>query len=262
MKVITKKEAVSLDLNRFFTGKPCKRGHLSERNMNGGCEACRIEDLPISKARSKQWVKDNKARKKSLDKDYRDKNKDDIAAKLKIYYGENIESIKAGQKIYRDNNKDKSKVRQDKWRGENVDKIRQYNIGRRDFMKVYAKKYYDDNIVRIKACAKKYNEDNPLFNSVRWPLKNIEFAVMDVTISKAESDLGYSKQQLMERLESQFQDGMSWDNRNHWQIDHIKPVSLFIKQGITDPAIINALSNLQPLWPFDNMSKGCKYNED
>lgn len=52
---------------------------------------------------------------------------------------------------------------------------------------------------------------------------------------------------------------MNWSNRGEWHLDHKKPVSRFIKQGITDPSIINALSNLQPLWAHENLSKGNKF---
>lgn len=70
--------------------------------------------------------------------------------------------------------------------------------------------------------------------------------------------LGYSASQLRERLESQFKEGMSWDNWGEWHIDHIKPVAQFKREGITDPKIINALSNLQPLWAEENLKKSDK----
>jgi len=47
-----------------------------------------------------------------------------------------------------------------------------------------------------------------------------------------------------------------------WQIDHIFPVKAFIEHGITDPAIICSLSNLQPLSAYENQSKGANYNEE
>ena len=68
--------------------------------------------------------------------------------------------------------------------------------------------------------------------------------------------LGYSREDLMDRMESLFSIDMSWENYGDWHIDHIKPVSWFIKNGITNPAEINALDNLQPLWAQDNYKKG------
>jgi len=68
--------------------------------------------------------------------------------------------------------------------------------------------------------------------------------------------LGYSALELKEHMEKQFKDGMSWENWGEWHIDHIKPLSYFDKNE--DPKIVNSLSNLQPLWAFDNISKSGK----
>lgn len=43
--VVTREQAKAAGLSRFFTGKPCKRGHLSQRTTaNGGCFACNSAD--------------------------------------------------------------------------------------------------------------------------------------------------------------------------------------------------------------------------
>lgn len=75
--------------------------------------------------------------------------------------------------------------------------------------------------------------------------------------------LGYTKEDLISHLESMFEDGMSWDNYGYgngkWNIDHIVPISYFLKNDITDdPGIINALSNLRPMWHEENLRKGYK----
>lgn len=74
-----------------------------------------------------------------------------------------------------------------------------------------------------------------------------------------EEILGYTKKQLKNHIELQFLEGMSWQNHGEWHIDHIKPVFAFVKEGTTDPKIINALENLQPLWAKDNLRKGASY---
>ncbi|EHI9241207.1 hypothetical protein J9100_002470 [Vibrio vulnificus] len=43
MEVITKSDAIERGLNFYFTGKPCKRGHIAKRYMNGGCSSCMRE---------------------------------------------------------------------------------------------------------------------------------------------------------------------------------------------------------------------------
>ena len=81
--------------------------------------------------------------------------------------------------------------------------------------------------------------------------------------------LGYSCSDLKMHIESLFEPWMNWHNMgNHytvgtqqkWSIDHIKPISQFIKEDIYDISIINALSNLRPLDARENQIKNNKYN--
>lgn len=57
-------------------------------------------------------------------------------------------------------------------------------------------------------------------------------------------------------LESKFIDGMDWDNRGEWHIDHIVPLS----SANTEEELISLshYTNLQPLWAEDNLKKGDK----
>ena len=42
MNIITKKDALAKKMKYYFTGKPCKHGHVSERMVKGGaCKQCR-----------------------------------------------------------------------------------------------------------------------------------------------------------------------------------------------------------------------------
>jgi hypothetical protein len=73
--------------------------------------------------------------------------------------------------------------------------------------------------------------------------------------------LPYTVQELRSHLESKFTDDMSWDNYGKWHIDHIKPDSWFTYSSVEDQDFKDswALSNLQPLWAKDNLSKGNRY---
>jgi hypothetical protein len=66
-------------------------------------------------------------------------------------------------------------------------------------------------------------------------------------------DLGYTKHELKEHLEKQFDENMSWDNYGIWHVDHIIPITKFDKT--TPIYVINHLENLQPLDGTENMSK-------
>lgn len=63
---------------------------------------------------------------------------------------------------------------------------------------------------------------------------------------------------LAAHLESQFTDGMTWENYGQWHIDHIKPCISF---DLTNPEQIKLCfhwTNLQPLWAIDNLTKNAK----
>lgn len=72
--------------------------------------------------------------------------------------------------------------------------------------------------------------------------------------------MGYTGAQLREHIQAQFQPGMSWENYGEWQVDHIKGRLEYVREGETRIEVINALSNLQPLWASENVSKANKSN--
>lgn len=54
--------------------------------------------------------------------------------------------------------------------------------------------------------------------------------------------------------------GMSWDNYGKvWEVDHIKPCSLFNLADPTQQRECFNYSNLQPLFVLDNRKKGDVY---
>ena len=70
----------------------------------------------------------------------------------------------------------------------------------------------------------------------------------------------YSIDDLMQHLEKQFTDGMTWENYGEWHIDHKIPISVF---NFEIPEHENfkrcwSLKNLQPMWASENISKGAK----
>lgn len=60
-------------------------------------------------------------------------------------------------------------------------------------------------------------------------------------------------------MESQFTEGMSWDNYGTWHIDHIKPCSKFDLFLRSEQEECFHYSNLQPLWGWENFEKRAKY---
>ena len=71
---------------------------------------------------------------------------------------------------------------------------------------------------------------------------------------------GISVAGLRHHIESQFQEGMSWENYGKWHVDHIKPISLFNLLDPTEREAANHFTNLQPLWAEDNLKKGSRFS--
>jgi len=74
--------------------------------------------------------------------------------------------------------------------------------------------------------------------------------------SRSYEILGCSFDYFKNHIESKFTDGMTWENRSKWHIDHIIPIS----SAKTEAEILklNHYTNLQPLWAADNIRKGNK----
>lgn len=220
MKIISRKEAKSLGLKRYFTGKPCKNGHVDERSTSKStCLECKRLTYHANK---EHYSKKAKSRYQA--------NKEIISRKNK----DNRESRSEYQRKYIEDNRQSLLDKRRKYTEENREIIREQ---RRE----YRKKQLMSEFIR--------NSLNRIFTNWRGGREEAEIVN------------GYTVKQLKSHIESQFKDGMSWENRSEWHVDHIKPVSLFIKEGVTDPAVINALSNLQPLWATENQSKSSKYEK-
>lgn len=69
--------------------------------------------------------------------------------------------------------------------------------------------------------------------------------------------IGYMPADLKCHLESLWQEGMSWNNYGKgpgkWNIDHVRPLNTFPSD--VEPRIVNALSNLRPLWEHENLKR-------
>ncbi len=111
---------------------------------------------------------------------------------------------------------------------------------------------------------KKRRENDPNFKLRLNCRKRIYSAIKDKKATKYGKSFelsGCTIEALKKHLESQFQEGMSWENYgvNGWHVDHILPCASF---DLTDPEQQRQCfhySNLQPLWAEENYRKGAKW---
>ena len=160
--------------------------------------------------------------------------------------------------------------------------LKQHRQERRDYMKQYRldnpdmmKRWIENNYSRYLWLSKKWKMEHPdkakihkknnskkkLLHDPKFRLKANIRRLISMSLknkgypkkSKTCEILGISIDGFISHIESQFTDGMSWENKGSWEIDHIIPISL----GKTEQDIIrlNHYSNLRPLGKKDNRDK-------
>lgn len=132
-----------------------------------------------------------------------------------------------------------------------VEKTRAYRNKHKDRINAYMRDYRTKRMQRSK-----HRISSRMYAAVRREVKKF-----GASTTKTIQGL-YTNEELFNHLESQFTDGMSWDNMSEWHIDHIRPVASFDYDSTDHPDFKKcwALNNLQPMWAKDNMSKGAKWD--
>lgn len=170
--------------------------------------------------------------------------------RLRLWTEQNRERKNEKNTIYRKNNLKKCKDATKKWDKLNKEKKR-----------LNSKKFRDNNPERSKEIQRKSqalrraNPKNRISSNISRE--------MNKTLKNGKSGrhweilVDYTLPQLISHLENQFCNGMTWENYGKWHIDHKIPLSAhnFTTQNDIDFKKCWALSNLQPLWAKDNMSK-------
>lgn len=159
----------------------------------------------------------------------------------KKYYESNKEKISEYYSEWRENKKEHLKEYQKKWREENRDKLRK------------TKRDYERN----------RKASDPLYKLI----SNFRTAIYTV-LKESNVDkyghyfdvLQYTPEELINHLEKQFKDDMTWDNYGIWHVDHKFPITSFDIQEMGDEEFMKcwSLGNLQPMWGIDNIKKSNK----
>jgi len=150
-------------------------------------------------------------------------------------------------KIYRDKLKENGLYKERK-KSEYIRNIETYKKQQKNKVRDYKKEYSDIRKSDIRTL--KYSLRNRIYQAFKYRKTN-----KDKSTSKL---LGCSFECAKKHIETKFVEGMSWDNYGMWHIDHIKPLA----EAKTKEELENLCNyqNLQPLWSFDNLSKGASFN--
>lgn len=255
-------EALAAGAKYYFTGRRCKRGHLSKRYTSS--ESC----VECSKKRHLEKSEDDKEKQNAAqreryatDSDYRARVKASRDAtrstaefwerenKRQRNKRENDEEFRLKMNAY---NREYSSTPERKKRRKEVDAARYLkmkdegktkSIERREYSRKYMRKRMAENPnVRLSMAVSA---------GIRRSLKTSKGG------KKWEHLVGYTIGDITSHLERLFQPGMTWDNYGDWHVDHKIPLAA---HNFETPEDIDfkkawALDNLQPLWATDNIKK-------
>lgn len=120
-EIISRAEAKARGLKRYFTGKSCVNGHVSERMLSGNCIECHRRTA--TKRAADQRAK-NPDKERERNARYHKNNADKIRERKARWRTENRDKVLEMKRIYRANNADKIRDANARWRAENADKVR------------------------------------------------------------------------------------------------------------------------------------------
>ena len=140
MEVITRREAIERGLTRYFTGKPCKRGHVTERYVKRGrCLDCEKTQCGVYYAANKERIKAriraryaaNPERVKASSAAWNVAHPERVKARSAAFRAANPERKKASDTAYRTANAEKVRARISAWTAANPEKVRANHANRR-----------------------------------------------------------------------------------------------------------------------------------
>jgi hypothetical protein len=205
-----------------------------------------IKETESYKIMKKSYNERNKEQMYEFNKKYREKNKETLSEQKKLYYEQNKEEILVKRKEYYESmtsNEDFRKVLRERTR-------------------INTKSYRDRNKEMLSQKIKDKKKSDPLFrlsDSIRTLIWISINKMGYKKNSKTSNILGCSFEEFKSYIESQFNDNMTWENYGEWHLDHKTPVSW----AETEEQVyeLNKYTNFQPLWEFDNLSKGNKWSD-
>lgn len=155
-------------------------------------------------------------------------------------------------------NKPETKIKVNQWRREYLSKPDVQDLIKKRMFKYNRDPSTKERINKKRKYRRRADPQYALKERVR---SRIRMALKDAHIVKSHKTvdlIGCSYCFFKEHLENQFKDGMSWDRPNSFHIDHIRPLASF---DLTDPEQQKAAchyTNLQPLYPEENLRKGAR----
>ena len=188
-----------------------------------------------------------------------------ICENAKKYREINSDLIKSRKKLYHNKNREEINKKAKEWREKNLEKTLQqkkdYYKENRELVLERSKLWSKNNREKINIYIQTKKNKNSLFRvelNIRSRIKQYLKQKNITQRNKTFDIVGIEVNELKKYLESQFLEGMSWDNYGMygWHIDHKIP--LCSAKNETELLDLFHYTNLQPLWAEDNLKKNGK----
>jgi hypothetical protein len=222
----------------YETGKACKYGHISKRYLSTRqCAECVSQRYSSDKEVKKELARNyhhaggGKALRQARDA----ASLPELAKKKRDYRALNPDKVRATKNEWAKRNPESVAATHKRWRRSDAGKASR------------------------RASSARLRSTRPWIAASRGVISSLIARVGRRPNGRGRDHVRYTHEQFKQRIELNFKPGMSWENHGEWHIDHIKPVIAFIRQGVTDTAVINSLCNLRPEWAKDNLRKNATW---
>ena len=119
----TRSEAKASGAPQYFTGKPCKQGHLAPKfTCSGSCTECLATRR---REYMREWSEKNPEVKKQRAAEWYQKNREEVIERVRANYYKDVDASRQRGRDYAETHKEEAKTRIKKWSQENPERKRQ-----------------------------------------------------------------------------------------------------------------------------------------
>ena len=223
--VVTRADAKAAGLKHYFTGLPCRRGHLAIRYASdGACYECSLR-------KCREWQQNNREKSVAASQKYQRANADKVKVYRKRFYESNAERLRAASREWRANHRTEKSL-----------SARAYYLlnaeARRDYSTSYRRTNPDDAKRRVREWTRAHPEATRVYQARRRS-------------AKSASQSNYTRSDVLNLFLKQKGKCVGCLRRitKGYHVDHVKPLS----RGGS-----NAANNIQLLCQPCNQRKHAK----
>jgi hypothetical protein len=252
-------QAKLLGLKRYFTGKPCVRGHIAERVVAGGCVECAAENSARYWEKKAALLPPKQPRVKKIP----DKAK--ILERQRRYAAEHPEVRRGINKRQYAANSEDHKRRSREWRAKNPERVaeskRAWREKNRERVAAYKQAYREIHVEEERAYRKARhieNRDYELQRMKEWRKANMARMAAHVArrnATKVRATPAWANPEKIQALYDAARAMSMLTGRPH-HVDHIVPLHSKKVCGL------HCEDNLQILLGLDNQSKSNRFDPD